>query len=474
MGREIAEAHFTEQDFVEFSAKLREETALLEQWLDGDRFERSEPTAGFELEASLVDARMEPALKAELLLAGLKDPLVVPELATFNAEINGSPRALRDDCLSRLADELTATLQRCERVAASLETRLLTIGILPTVRPHHLSVASMTPRERYRALNDQIFALRHDRPLRLEIEGRDRLELQWHDVMLEAAATSFQIHLKVAPAEAARVYNASKLMSGPMVAITANSPYLFGCDLWDETRIPLFEQSVSLGGPILQERVSFGFRYAERSIMETFRANLERYPVLLPHLMPADPEPLAHLRLHNGTIWRWNRPLIGFDKARRPHLRIEHRVVPAGPTVPDMIANAALFLGAVRDLAGVPEPPESRIPFLQTRTAFYACARNGLDAEIQWLEGKVLPVAAVLREDLLPRARRGLAAAGIDPAEIAHWLGIIGRRLQTGRTGARWQRAWVERHGADMAGLTGAYFRQQCSGRPVHEWTLAA
>ncbi|RKT43368.1 glutamate--cysteine ligase [Thiocapsa rosea] len=472
MGQEIAEAHFTQQDFVEFTARLREETALLKHWLASDRFETAEPTAGFELETWLVDPRLDPAPEVESLLAGLNDPLVVAELATFNAEINGSPLPLTGNCLSRFATELTATLQRCDRVAQTLGTRLLTIGILPTVRPQHLSLGAMTPRQRYRALNDQIFALRHDRPLKLEIAGRDRLTLEWHDVMLEAAATSFQIHLKVTPGEAARVYNASKIISGPMVAIAANSPYLFGHDLWDETRIPLFEQAVSPGGPILQERVSFGFRYAERSIMETFRANLDRYPVLLPHLMDEEPQALAHLRLHNGTIWRWNRPLLGFDAARRPHLRIEHRVVPAGPTVSDMVANAALYLGAVRDLAGQSEPLESRIPFLQTRAAFYACAREGLDAEIPWLDGAILPVARVLREDLLPRARRGLLAAGIDPPEIAHWLGIVERRLETRRTGARWQRAWVARHGPDMAGLTAAYLEQQDTGRPVHEWTL--
>ena len=470
MGQEIATARFTEQDFADFKARLRDETRCLEHWLADGVIEHGEPTGGFELEAWLVDGRMEPAPRVETLLARLDDPDVVPELATFNVEINGAPVALTGDAFSTLAAGLSDTLARCGSAAAALDCRLLTIGILPTLRPGHLSLAAMTPRQRYRGLNDRIFALRHDRPLKLDIGGRDRLELEWHDVMLEAAATSFQIHLKVRPDEAARVYNASKILSGPMVAISANSPYLFGRGLWDETRIPLFEQAVSMGGPILQERVSFGFRYAERSIMETFRANLDRYPVLLPQLMADGATTLAHLRLHNGTIWRWNRPLLGFDAAGRPHLRIEHRVVPSGPTVADMIANTALYLGAVTDLARESPPPESRLPFLMNRTGFYTCAREGLDAEIQWLDGRIRPVAEILRDDLLPRARRGLERLGIAASERAHWLGIIAARLARGRTGARWQRAWVARHGPDMSGLTRAYLERQESQRPVHTW----
>ncbi len=184
------------------------------------------------------------------------------------------------------------------------------------------------------------------------------------------------------------------------------------------------------------------------------------------------PERLAHLRLHNGTIWRWNRPLIGFDAVGRPHLRIEHRVLPAGPTIADCIANAALYLGAILDLAQDPHPPELQLPFEQARTGFYACVRDGLAARIPWLDGQTRPVAEILSQELLPRARRGLAAAGTDRAEIDHWLGIIGERLAHQRTGARWQRAWVERHGPDMHGLVGAYLERQHDGRPVHTWTM--
>ncbi|NEV63159.1 glutamate--cysteine ligase [Thiorhodococcus minor] len=472
MGQEIAASHFTKGDFNRFAARLREETKLLERWLKEGLLDDSEPTAGFELEAWLVAPDATPTPKVEELLTRLRDPLVVPELATFNVEFNGTARPLSGSVFSQLAQELTQTLAHANASAAELDSRLAMIGILPTVRPEHLTAEFMTPRERYRALNEQVFALRHERPLKLLIEGRDRLELTWHDVMLEAGATSFQIHLKVRPSEAARVYNASKIVSGPMVAISANSPYLFGRDLWDETRIPLFEQAVSVGGAMLQERVSFGFRYARHSILETFQSNLDRYPVLLPHVVEDPPELLPHLRLHNGTIWRWNRPLIGFEPDGRPHLRIEHRVVPAGPSVPDAIANAAFYFGMMQDLAHAEIPPESVLMFLHAQKGFYTCAHQGLEAEIPWLDGRALPVTSILEEDLLPRARSGLQHLGVDPAEIAHWLGIIAARLGTRRTGARWQRAWVARHGPDMAGLTSAYLAHQASGKPVHTWTL--
>ena len=472
MGQEIEESRFTKADFAEFEERLRAETALLEASLADGAFADTPKVGGFELEAWLVGPDMRPAPLVEAFLEQLDDPLVVPELATFNTEINGTPQRLHGDALSRLAAELEATWGRCTEAAARIDTRLAMIGILPTVRPEQLDMDHMTPRKRYQALNEQILNLRRGRPLSLEIRGRDRLYVEQEDVMLESAATSFQIHLKVAPAEAARLYNASKILSAPLVAISANSPYLFGCDLWSETRIPLFEQAVSVGGSILSERVNFGIRYAESSVLECFRANLTRYPVILPQLSDEPPQSYAHLRLHNGTIWRWNRPLIGFDDDGAPHLRIEHRVVPAGPTVADMIANAALYFGAAESLSREETPPERTIPFLIARTNFYTAARQGMRAEIQWTDGRIAPLRDIFEQDLLPRARDGLGRLGIDPEEIDRWLGIIEGRLHGGQTGADWQRAFVERHDAGMADLTAAYLERQQSGRPVHEWTL--
>jgi hypothetical protein len=472
MGQAIQATRFTESDFAAFRERLAAETALLAQWFAQGTLERAQPTVGCELETWLVGPDLEPAARVESLLQRLDDPQVVPELATYIAEINGSPVELRGDALSRLAAGLSDTLGRCQAVAAGLDARIAMVGILPTASPAHLTARFMTARPRYRALNDRILALRNERPVRLDIRGRDRLTLESRDVMLEAAATSFQVHLKVTPEASARAYNASKMLSGPLVAIGANSPYLFGHDLWDETRVPLFEQAVSVGGHVLEERVSFGFRYARESILETFKANLLRYPVLIPQLMDDPIEHLAHLCLHNGTIWRWNRPLIGFDAPGRPHLRIEHRVLPAGPTLLDAVANAALYFGAVSDLMTDPEPLELHLPFADAQAGFYACARDGLAARIRWLDGRVRPVGEVLARDLLPRARRGLAALGTDPGEIDHWLGIVAGRLACGHNGAGWQRAWVARHGPDMAGLTAAYLERQGSGLPVHAWDL--
>ena len=473
MGQEIETPDFTPADLVEFRHRLDQETQLLASWLSTGALPAGPKVGGFELEAWLVGPDLRPLPHAPDLLARLADPLVVPELATFNLELNGTPQVLAGRALSAMAAELTRTWDQAQTVAQSLGARLAMVGILPTVRAEDLILDHMTPRNRYRILNAQLGALRGHQPLRLDIQGHDRLVLTREDVMAESATTSFQIHLRVSPPEAARVYNLSKILSAPLVAVAANSPFLFGRDLWRETRVPLFEQTCAMGDSGLRERVSFGLGYVRESVMECFTANLDQYPVILPELLDDPPERLAHLRLHNGTIWRWNRPLIGFDPDGSPHLRIEQRVVPAGPTVPDLIATAALYFGAIQDLLTTAEPADALLPFPVARTNFYAAARLGLEAELHWLDGRPATARTILTQDLLPRARRGLRALDIDSDEIDTWLGLIAARLARGQTGADWQRAWVRRHpDQDMTGLLQAYLDQQHSGRPVHEWTL--
>ncbi|MCB1776457.1 MAG: glutamate--cysteine ligase, partial [Candidatus Competibacteraceae bacterium] len=266
------------------------------------------------------------------------------------------------------------------------------------------------------------------------------------------------------------------LLSAPMVAVAANSPLLFGKRLWEETRIPLFEQAVSLpGGTRFNDptyrRVTFGNGYVRASLLELFTENLTRYPPLLPvDLSVESDQQMPHLCLHNGTIWRWNRPLIGFESDGTPHLRIEHRVMSAGPSIPDTIANAALYYGLAHGLARMLPPVETALDFAQCRANFYAAARDGLRAEIVWLKGQRGSLRQLLLEELLPLARQALLALHLDAADVADYLGLITARVESGRTGANWQQRFLERNGADLEALTLAYLERQQSGRPVHEW----
>ena len=477
MGQEISAGRFRKQDFVRFERSLAEETALLGRWFDQERLSRRHGVGGLELEAWLVDAGGLPAPINEKYLALLGDSaLYSPELSQFNVEINSTPVQLTGDALSRMHAELAQNWGHCGEVARQLDAGLLMVGILPTVSPGMLTLEHMSHMERYRALNEQVLRLRQGRPLELDIVGEQHLQALHGDVMLEAATTSYQIHLQVAQDRAVRYYNAMQIISAPMVAISANSPLLFGKRLWQETRIPLFEQAVAIGGiagaacgPL--RRVSFGSGYARRSIMEVFRENAEHFPVLLPVDLGTDAGSLDHLRLHNGTIWRWNRPLVGFDEDGTPHLRIEHRVMPAGPSVIDTIANGALFYGLSCALSEQAEAPESLLEFSQVRDNFYAAARYGLNAGISWMDGRHGRVGELFRQ-LLPLARNGLEQLGCDRAESEYYVSIIEQRLLSGQTGAAWQLAWLDKHGEDQVALVAAYRERQESGLPVHEWEL--
>jgi hypothetical protein len=307
--------------------------------------------------------------------------------------------------------------------------------------------------------------------------GRQRLRSEHSDVMLESAATSFQIHLQAPCERSHRLYNAAIAISAPMVAAGANSPYLFDLDLWDETRIPLFEQSVEIGGfegaaqgPL--RRVSFGSGYARESILECFEENLMHFPVLLPVQLDGPIEHLSHLRLHNGTIWRWNRPLIGFDEDGTPHVRIEHRVLPGSPSIADAIANAALFYGLTEALCMDPHELMRGLPFAQAKDNFYQAARYGLSAQVSWFDHDRVNIRQLLLAELLPQARQGLARLGIETEDIDRYLGIIQGRLEHKQNGCQWQRGFVARHGTDRGALTRAYLERQGTGQPVHQWTL--
>lgn len=476
MGQEIPDTHFSDRDFDLFRLRLADETRAAQQTFAARGFAQTGRTAGFELEAWLLDRNFYPEPCNQNFLARIADPLVVPELSRFNIEINGTPQALHGPALRLLEDELAATWGRCVRTAHELEATAVAIGTLPTLRESDLNLGSMTPAKRYLALNQQVLKARGGRPLKLNINGIEQLATTHDDVMLEAATTSFQVHLQVPAGQIARHLNASMLLSAPLVALSANSPFLFGRALWHETRIPLFEQSVDCGdaGDEPGRRVSFGHAYLGADPTDYFTENAARYPVLLPLVSDAPPADFAHLRLHNGTVWRWNRLLIGFDDApggnRLPHLRIEQRVMPAGPSIIDMIANAAFYYGAVHMLAKRPLAPESTLSFERTRANFYTAARDGLQAQLAWIDGRSGTASDVLQQ-LVPLAREGLHQLEVDAADIDRYIDVISMRLKTRQNGAAWQLAHHARY-RDLYRLTADYLEHQRSGLPVHEWTL--
>jgi len=470
MGEEISRRYFDAEDFSAFRQKLDEETNLLRGLFERQEFSERGNVIGFELEAWLVDHDGNPLPQNKDFLDRLDNPLVVPELAEFSVELNGSPSALTGRVFSRLQDELDATLRACRAAADAMGCHLVIIGILPTVEQSMLSSDYMSQMVRYQSLNDRVMALRDGKPLEIKIEGDPDLVTTHSDVMLEAAATSFQIHLQCRPENAVRDFNASIIASAPIVAASANSPFLFGHSLWDETRIPLFEQAVEVGERY-PARVSFGKGYVEHSLLEVFEENQRDHLILIPAVQDSPPSKFSHVRFHNGTLWRWNRPLLGFDFDGQVHLRIEHRVVPAGPTIKDCIANSAFFFGLVCGMGIQSRGMEDSLPFAVAKKNFYAAARFGLNAKIRWGK-RSKTVRSLIIDELLPLARLGLQSQDIPESEIADYLDVVAGRVDSGLNGAAWQRRWVARNGPDMHGLVRAYRELQDQGEPVHCWDV--
>ena len=498
MGQEISFSHFDKTDFENFYNKLKQETDLLKKMIRQKACSTRSPVAGFEIEAWILDQNMQPAPINDTFLSSLNNPLAFEELAKFNIELNSTPTPLAGNVFSRMHKQLQSTWDSAYQHAESLQNQLIMIGTLPTLKQNELTLSNMSDLNRYRALNEQILKSR-GKPINLDIIGNEHLKLEHHDVMLESATTSFQIHIQLPLEMAHHFYNASIIASAPMVALCANAPYLFGKDLWHESRIPLFEQAIETGGyngaahgPI--KRVSFGTDYARQSINECFIENLDHFPVLLPANLDSPLEAFEHLKLHNGTIWRWNRPLVGFDDDGTPHIRVEHRVPAAGPTTIDSMANAAFFYGLAKNLCDEIMDKGLSIPFSQAKDNFYQSARYGLDSHIIWLDGQKHRLHSLMKTELVPRAILGLQSLGVTRCDTEDFLDIILQRLNNKQNGCHWQRQFMlsqrqfmssqhqtitgqqqntQRQRQDQFKLmTQTYLKYQQSGKPVSEWSI--
>lgn len=501
MGRDLARSSFTRRERQQYRGKVHRclnalATMLREGAFAGD----SEPTTGLEVELNLVDQRLDPAMRNAAVLHSVRSPELVSELGRWNVELNLSPRPLPGEQGRYLEHHLLDMLAEVEKQAGAVGARVLTIGILPTLTADHLVVERLSPSSRYEALNEQILTARGE-PVRLDIEGTnsaglepERLQMDFDSIAPEAACTSQQLHLQVPPASFAAHWNAAQCIAGVQLAVGANSPFLLGHRLWAETRVPLFLQatdvrSIELRNQGVRPRVWFGERWIN-SIFELFEENVRYFPGLLPVAGDQDPQAeldagrvplLDELRLHNGTIWRWNRPI--YDVADGvPHLRVENRVLPAGPSVLDMIANSMFFYGLLRLLTDPERPPLwSQLPFAAAEENFKSAARDGMDAILFWPEqGWVRPDELVLRH-LLPMAAEGLGRWGVTDAVAARYLEVIEQRCRLRRTGASWQACCVsalQRRGTDrmtaIRGMLERYLDGSSNNAPVHSWPLPA
>ncbi|MFJ2369355.1 glutamate-cysteine ligase family protein [Microbacterium sp. NPDC087665] len=496
MGDSIDARSFTRQDRTQFRAKTQRCLDALGVMLaDGD-FEVEAPQLGLEIELNVVDERGDPAMANDAVLEAIASPAFQTELGRFNVEINVAPRPIDGMHMQELEASLRSAFAAADERTRTTGCRLAMIGMLSTLNEHHFTERWFSEDPRYSLLGQQILAARgEDIELRLEgaplAEGMsaENLDMVCETILPEAACTSVQLHLQVAPESFSSYWNAAQAIAGVQVALAANSPFFAGKALWHETRIPMFEQAtdtrpLELKNQGVRPRVWFGERWVT-SIFDLFEENSRYFPALLPAVSDEDPfealaagvaPSLSELRMHNGTVYRWNRPIYD-TVGDRPHLRLENRVLPAGPSMIDVLADAAFYYGLVRTLAEAERPLWTQMSFDAARENLSVAARDGIEARLYWPElGWISPRELVLRR-LLPAAAEGLDAYGVDPSVRDRYLGIIEQRCLTGRNGAVWQREDVvarERAGATrteaLHGMLEAYLERMHAGEPVHTW----
>ncbi len=492
MGRDVPAIVVSQADRRRYREKVRSCLDVLARMLRESRFTDGPEQVGLEVEFYLVDEAGEPSMRNADVLAAIDDPDWSPELGRFNIEVNMAPRLLAGDALATMERLMADSYNRADLRARQAGARLAMIGILPSLGERHATEAAMSPNPRYQLLNEQICAARGEE-MQISIEGRERLLTHVASIMPEAACTSVQCHLQVSPELFGSYWNAAQAVAGVQVALAANSPYLFGRELWQETRIPLFEQATDTRSEELQvqgvrPRVWFGEQWIT-SVFDLFEENLRYFPALLPLVEDEDPvaaldgggiPELAELTLHNGTVYRWNRPVYAVAGGE-PHLRVENRVLPAGPTVTDVIANAAFYYGLVHMLAEAERPIWSQMSFAAAHDNLIEGARDGIEARLYWPGLGEVPVAELTLRRLLPLAYEGLCQRGVDTLEAERLLGVIEQRCLSGRTGATWQTETVhaleERSGLDrdtaLREMTQRYLKLMQTGEPAHTWPVA-
>jgi CBS domain-containing protein/gamma-glutamyl:cysteine ligase YbdK (ATP-grasp superfamily) len=479
-------------DVRSFTKALLVDLQALEEILSQGLIESDVRRFGAEQEAFLVDRTFHPALVAPEVLGRLGSDLFTTELARFNLELNLPPVPLQGSCLTAVHQKLDELLAAVREAAQEEGADVFLAGILPTITKADLTLENITPVPRYYALNEAMNRMRGGTPYNLKVVGWDELHVEHDSVMLEACNASCQFHLQVSAEEFARFYNAAQAVLAPVLAAAANSPLLFGKRLWAETRIALFQQSLDTRDTSLHQRdvlarVRFGEHWVDGSVVELFQEDIARFRVLLAERIEEDALQMLHrgeipdlkaLQLFNGTIYRWNRPCYGVMDGK-PHLRIECRVLPSGPTVLDEVANGAFWAGLVLGVSEEVGDVTRKLDFDEARSNFIAAARLGLNAGFEWFDGESVDARTLILDRLLPLADRHLRKAGVDEEDVARYLGVIRARVESGQNGSVWTLRSVANlkgqgtRSERLAAIAATALRLQKEGRPVHEWAPA-
>ena len=462
-------------DYEAFDSHLLQETNLLEQWFLEKKFEEKETSIGSELEFFLLDKSFLPSPNNLAFIRSVNQPFLIPEVGAAHLEINSSHFNLHGDCLSALHQNIKHSWQQCLQKASAENYHLAMMGSLPTATDVHCKTQFMTDMPRYHAIEACMAEQRAGESIQINIEGHECLAIRPESLAINGLISSFQLHLQMGLSQSVRYYNIAQGIAGPLLALSANAPFLFGLHLVDETRIFSFDQAMTI--PYF-DRVKgfncclFGTNYLHDSFFELFDQNFQFFPRLLPEVFPdLPPELLFHVRRQNGVVYRWNRPVIGFNENAKPHLRIEYRGLSSGPTIIDMMANAAFFYGLLHYLAIQPTPFDSLLSFHAARKNFYNAARYGLTAQFLWFSNREVN-ALTLIEELLPLAYKGLKCLGISATDCEYYLSVIKKRIKKKTNGSQWQIKFIEKYGKDFFHLMENYLDNQYEGRPVSEWKI--
>ena len=465
----------TEQ-YREFDRLLKLETELLETWFAEKMFSERVLEGGSELEFFLMNNKFELLPNNLQFIEEVNESFLIPEVGAAHLEINSNHFKLHKDILSQLHDDIFSAWAMCQQHSKQQKQHLAMIGTPPTATEEGHSYAFMTNKDRYFMIDNCMSQHRNGGPIKLNIEGKECLKIQPECLAMDGLTASFQLHIRVGLSQSVRYYNAAQIISAPLVGACCNSPLLFGKDLWSETRVAIFEQGMTLKTLDHPEGFNcclFGSHYLTESFFEMYEDNYNFFPRLLPIVSnEVAPEEMHHVRTQNGVVYRWNRPVLDFSNDSKPHLRIEHRSISAGPSIVDMVANAALFYGLINYYATQQIPPENLLPFYDAKQNFYQAAKTGLNTRIKWFSNTKRDLTELILTELIPSAKHGLLSLGIDKEEIEYYLAIIKERVKKGQTGGQWQRNFVNRYGNDFHALMEQYLKNQESGLAVHQWAV--